>query len=81
VCRIRTQVGHESQKIRLVWVKRGLYWQKTRFRARGKYVMRLVRLNKYRLFTAHGRRGVYAHQCTHGGGLGLTSLCSELWKR
>ncbi len=58
VCRIRTQGGHEGQKMRPVWVKRGLYWRITRFRARGEYMIRLDRLNKYSLFTAHGRRGV-----------------------
>jgi hypothetical protein len=44
--------------MRPVWVKRGLYWRITCFRARGEYMMRLDRLNKYSLFTAHGRRGV-----------------------
>jgi hypothetical protein len=38
--------GHESQKMRPVWVKRGLYWLITRFRARGEYMIRLDWLNK-----------------------------------
>jgi hypothetical protein len=50
--------GHEGQKMRPVWVKRGLYWRITRFRARGEYMIRLDRLNKCMLFTAHGRRDV-----------------------
>jgi hypothetical protein len=50
--------GHEGQKMRPAWVKRGLYWRITRFRARGEYMIRLEWLNKYSLFTAHGRRGV-----------------------
>jgi hypothetical protein len=59
--------GHESQKMRPVWVKRGLYWRITRFRAPGEYMMRLDRLNKYSLLQ-HMGGGVYAHGCTHGGG-------------
>jgi hypothetical protein len=50
--------GHEGQKMRPVWVKRGLYWRITRFGARGEYMIRLDRLNKYKLFTAHGRRDI-----------------------
>jgi hypothetical protein len=50
--------GHEGQKMRLVWAKRGLYWRITCFRARGEYMIRLDRLNKYSLFRAHGRRDV-----------------------
>jgi hypothetical protein len=50
--------GHDGQKMRPVWVKRGLYWRITCFGARGEYMIRLHRLNKYILFTAHGRRDV-----------------------
>jgi hypothetical protein len=38
--------GHESKKMRPVWVKRGLYWRITRFRAQGEYMIRLDWLNK-----------------------------------
>jgi hypothetical protein len=45
--------GNEGQKMRPVWVRRGLYWRITRFRDRGEYMIRLDRLNKYILFTGH----------------------------
>jgi hypothetical protein len=51
--------GHEGQKMRPVWVKRGLYWRITCFGARGEYMIRLDPLNKYMLFTAHGRRDIH----------------------
>jgi hypothetical protein len=68
--------GDESQKMRPVWVKRGLYWRITRLWARGEYIMRLDWLNKYRFFTAHGRGSVRTPTYTCAP-LGLTSLCSE----
>jgi hypothetical protein len=59
--------GHEGQKMRPVWVKRGLYWRITRSRARNEYMIRLDQLNKYSLFTAHGRRDVRTPVHTWGG--------------
>jgi hypothetical protein len=61
--------------MRPVWVKRGLYWRTTCFRDQGEYMIRLDRLNKYSLFTAHGRRGARTpvHTCPP---LGLISLCN-----
>jgi hypothetical protein len=51
--------GMRVKKMRPVWLKRGLYWLITRFRAQGEYMIRLDWLNKYILFTAHGRRDVH----------------------
>jgi hypothetical protein len=59
--------GHEGQKKGMVWVKRGLYWRVNCFRARGEYMIRLDRLNKCGLFTAHGRRGLRTPVHTWGG--------------
>jgi hypothetical protein len=65
--------GHEGQKMRPVWVKKGLYW------CIGEYMIRLDRLNKYSLFKAHGRRDVRTPVTAWGAPLGLISLCSVVF--